>query len=121
MSSPSQSYTYLFADDMVIPHIYDSESEENAALNEHLKRMEMWLDCWRLSMAVNKCQYIVFHSGKRRPVDLNMHMYGVRIERFKEVLLLEMTFDEKMNFKTHVAIVKRNASTGSTFCVYAQI
>ena len=39
-------------------------------------------------MAVHKCQCVVFHSGKRKPPNINLQMYGVQIERCREVQFL---------------------------------
>ena len=75
------SYTYLFADDMAVLHIYSDKSEAENLINAYLVK----LDKWRLTMAVAKCQYVIMHSGKGRPNDLklfssdaNERLYGLK-------------------------------------------
>ena len=110
LSQPERSYTYLFADDMVVVHIYEDDESASALINTHLKQLEKWPNNFRLSMAVSKCEYILFYNSRRRPDDLNLTMYGASIGRFKDVQFLGVTLDEKLSFTNYVQNFKKKCA-----------
>ena len=80
-------------------------------VSEHLKLMEFWLNDWWLVIAAQKCQYIVFFNSYRRPDELELIMYGKRIQRCKVVTFLGIVIDEKLRYNDHMLELKRKCAT----------
>ena len=59
-------YSLLFADDLVDLFIVDTINENTSDyINERLKKLEEWLNKWRLKMAPEKCVYQVYSKNKK--------------------------------------------------------
>jgi exonuclease III len=108
-TSTNRTYSFLFADDLIFIHIYYNDKRATKIVNDHLVEIEEWLDKWRLKMAVHKCNQIIFNNLKSSPDDLDIKLYGDKINREKEITFLGMVLDEKLNFASHIAAVKKKA------------
>jgi hypothetical protein len=60
-------------------------------------------------MAVHKCSQIIFNNDKSSPQDLNVKLYGTKINREKEITFLGIVLDEKLNLDAHIQSVKKKA------------
>jgi hypothetical protein len=58
--SKNKWYSLLFADDLCSSHIYKNKKSITKRIQSYLNRIDNWLKMWRISMAPNKCNYIVF-------------------------------------------------------------
>jgi hypothetical protein len=105
----NDTYSFIFADDLIFLHIYLESEKATKVVNDHLIRIEEWLDKWRLKMAVHKCRQIIFNNQKSSPKDLEVKLYGTKIKREKEVMFLGVVLDERLNFKAHIDLVKKKA------------
>ena len=56
--------TYLFADDIADSYIFQTIGNQiEKCLNDRLKVLKSWLNTWRLKIAPNKCNYIIFSQN----------------------------------------------------------
>jgi hypothetical protein len=101
------TYSFIFADDLIFLHIYLDNAKATKVVNDHLTQVEEWLDKWRLKMAVQKCSQIIFHNQKSSPKDLEIKLYGTKIQREKEITFLGIVLDEKLNLNSHIDSVKK--------------
>ena len=92
----NESFSMLFADDLVCSFVYKDKHIAQSKVEEHLKKLEMWSNKWRLTFAPKKSNVLVF--SKKRKID---QMYNEIIPQSKEVKFLGITFDSKLNFKAH--------------------
>lgn len=104
----SQSGSMLFADDLVFYQIYNKASVNlNNKINKHLASIESWLNKWRLKMAPQKCNYIVFSNGVKDDSSL------VKVKLYNQVLspcsypkFLGIRFDKHLTFKNQISYLK---------------
>ena len=64
-SAPVFSFT-LYADDTTILYSDKDLTKIHNVVNDNLKRVCHWFKCNKLSVNSKKCNYIVFHSSRRR-------------------------------------------------------
>ena len=57
---------------------------------------------WRIKLNASKTQLIIF-SRRKKQIELNVTLFGERIKLCKEAILLGVTVDKRLSFKTHVA------------------
>ena len=79
----NKSYSQLFADDLSYFHIYKKKGEKSASknINNHLKNLEKWFYKWRLRMAPNKCNYLVFSNGSTNESEkLELKLNGTKLK-----------------------------------------
>jgi hypothetical protein len=58
-------YSLLFADDLCTYFIFDRFGNINDIIKKYLRELETWLNKWRLKMAPQKCNYIIFSNGTK--------------------------------------------------------
>ena len=100
----------LFADDLAYLHQLKAiNSRAEKLINKHLESLEIWLKKWRLTMATNKCNYILFSRNKKNRASeiLNLKLYNDHINKANEVQFLGITFDSYLSFNSNVAMVRK--------------
>jgi hypothetical protein len=102
--------TLLFADDLCHLEIYRNHKQAEKRINVRLKKIQDWLDKWKLKMAVHKCTYVIIHDGKKAPEELEIIMNNAKIARVKQATLLGVTIDEKLNFKGQLETIESKCS-----------
>jgi hypothetical protein len=107
-NKPNNSYSLLFADDLVSINCFKKNKKIAALLARYLKRIEVWLCKWKMSMSASKCCFTVFSKGKSsnsaNPIVLKLH--GQNIPYEKNPCFLGITFDERLTFKKHIEKVR---------------
>ena len=108
----SSFQTRLFADDacLIYSSKYSSEIQNN--VNTELEKVNDWLKANLLSVNYSKSNYIIF-TKKRIQKDLNIIMDGNKLERISEIKYLGVILDEKLNWKSHIELIKSKISRGS--------
>ena len=108
---------YLFADDT---NIY-CESKDLPNLfkiaNKELRAIKRWLDANRLSLNIDKTNYIIFHSSSRNiSSDSTIKIGKKHIKRVKFVKFLGLLLDEHLSWKYHLSeLSKKLARTCGIF------
>ena len=104
---------YFFADDTNL--YYDSETLDDVIkkVNKGLKHLKRWLDANKLSLNINKTNFIIFHSSASPiPPSICIKIGKKRISRVKYIKFLGVLMDEHLNGKYHVAeLSKKLAKT----------
>ena len=108
---------YLFADDTNI--YYESKDLFNLIkiVNKELRLVKKWLDANKLSLNIDKTNYIIFHSSS-----VNVHsgsdikIWKKHIKRVKIVKFLGLLLDEHLSWKYHISeLSKKLARTCGMF------
>ena len=63
--------------------IFIKKGEKSASknINNHLKNLEKWFYKWRLRMAPNKCNYLVFSNGSTNESEkLELKLNGIKLK-----------------------------------------
>ena len=108
---------YLFADDTNI--YYESKDLANLTktVNNELRLVKKWLDANKLSLNIDKTNYIIFHSSSSKvPSGSNIKIGKKQIKRVKFVKFLGILLDEHLSWKYHLSeLAKKLARTYGMF------
>ena len=108
---------FLFADDT---NIY-CESENLQLLirkvNRELKKVKLWLDSNKLALNIEKTNFVIFHSPRRKLPDFkNVKIVKQYIQRCKYVKFLGVLMDEHLTWKFHITeLCKKLSKTVGIF------
>ena len=108
---------YLFADDTNIYCESKDFSNLLKIVNKELRSMKRWLDANKLSLNIDKTNYIIFHSSSRNvPSDSTIKIGKKHIKRVKFVKFLGLLLDEHLSWKYHLSeLSKKLARTCGIF------
>ena len=96
-----------FADDNTMYFCNKLLSKILANLRFDLKSVLMWFTVNSLNPNPGKFQYMIL--GKCVTNQLSLFINGIKIERTSEVVLLGITIDDQLTFKTHIEYICRMA------------
>ena len=102
---------YLFADDTNI--YYESKDLANLTktVNKELRLVKKWLDANKLSLNIDKTNYIIFHSSSSNvPSGSNIKIGKKQIKRVKFVKFLGILLDEHLSWKYHLSELAKKLS-----------
>jgi hypothetical protein len=107
-SKKNKLYSLLFADDLVYYHIYKKNPKAaSLQINNHLEKIQKWLNRWRLKMAPHKCSYLVFtNSNANLSDELNLNLNGSKLKYDNNPTFLGIRFDNHLTFKNQVEYLK---------------
>ena len=95
---------YLFADDANIYYEAKNVSDLTRILNKELQSVMKWLDASKLSLNIDKTNYIIFHSPSVNiPSDAIIKIGEKYIKRIKFVKFLGVLLDEHLNWKYNLS------------------
>ena len=108
---------YLFADDT---NIYCESSDLSNLIkivNRELRSVKKWLDANKLSLNIDKTNYIIFHSSSVSiPSDAVIKIGKKHIKRVRFVKFLGLLLDEHLSWKYHLSeLSKKLARTCGIF------
>lgn len=72
-------------------------------------KVRNWFNENKLSLNWDKTNYMIF-SNYSKIDNVHITIYGVSINRVKEVKFLAVVLDEKLKWKAHIEYVKRKVS-----------
>ena len=103
LSTVSNLYTLLYADDTSFLGEHESIDELYENLNKELIKIETWFVANKLTIHPGKCKYMLF-SSKDAPEPLQI--LGKDIERVASFKLVGLTIDQNLNFSEHISHVR---------------
>ena len=108
---------YLFADDTNIYYESKDLSDLLKNVNKDFRLIKRWLDANKLSLNIDKTNYIIFHSFSRNvPSDFTIKIGKKHVERVKFVKFLGLLLDEHLSWKYHLSeLSKKLARTCGIF------
>ena len=102
---------FLFADDTNIYFEADDHIGLIRKVNNELKKVKAWMDCNKLALNIEKTNYVLFHSPKKKPTDLIPLKFGKKdITRAKHVKFLGVLVDEHLSWKYHICELRKKLS-----------
>ena len=99
-------YSLLFADDLCAYNIFKRCGNVNKQIQAYLNMIETWLKKWRLMMAPQKCNYIVFSSCKASDTKMNLKLFDAPISACADTTFLGIRFDQQISFKNQISYLK---------------
>ena len=108
---------YLFADDTNIYYECNDLPNLVKIVNKELRLVKKWLDANKLSLNIDKTNYIIFHSSSVKvPSDSDIKIGKKHIKRVKFVKFLGLLLDEHLIWRYHLSeLSKKLARTCGMF------
>ena len=95
---------YLFADDTNIYCASDTVDNVFKKANSELRKVKKWLDANKLSININKSNYIIFHSPQKPiPPHTSIKIRNKLITRVKYVKFVGLLLDDTLSWKYHLS------------------
>lgn len=96
--------TVLFADDTNLLFVSKDLPTLIPVINSSLSNISKWFSSNKLSLNVNKTNYVIFHSVKQKiPIQYpNIQINGISITRVKTTKFLGVHMDETLSWKDHI-------------------
>ena len=102
---------YLFADDTSIYYEFETLNETIKQMNKELKLVKKWQDANKLSLNIDKTNYVIFHSTQIKiPPDVRIKIGNKILNRVKYVKFLGILMDEHLNWKYHITKLSKKLS-----------
>ena len=109
--------------DIVLPIIFADDTNvflkgrciENmiGVMNTELEKIYKWLNANKLSLNINKTQYMIFHSRRTQPIrNSNLTINGIRIEYVEYTKFLGVHIDSCMTWEKHIHHTKSKIARG---------
>ena len=108
---------YLFADDTNIYCKAENLDQLQSVVNKELKKLKVWLDTNKLSLNIDKTNFIIFKSPQRSSSDIvNIKIGNLPVKRTYYVKFLGVLLDETLLWKYHLTeLSKKLARTCGMF------
>ena len=98
---------FLFADDTKI--YYESENLTKDKIE--LLKIKSWLEINKLALSINKTNFVVFHSSRRKlPNDIQIRFGKTPVARARCVTILRVLMDEHLSWKFHITELTKKLS-----------
>ena len=94
---------YLFADDTNIYYEADNLKKLETTINKELKKLHTWLIVNRLSLNINKTNFVVFHPYNKPPKQkITIKIYKKAISEKDHVKYLGILIDSTLTWRNHI-------------------
>ena len=102
-NSVKNSTVHHFADDTNLLYINKSVKTLCKKINQDLKGVTDWLNSNRISLNINKTEFVIFRSP-RNPInaEINIRLNGKRLYPSKFIKYLGVLLDEHLSWKYHI-------------------
>ena len=92
------SYLLMTPQCIMLINKYNNNTEN--LLNTELAKVTDWLAANKLSLNVKKSNFLHFHHGQKKTINLNL--YGIPVDEKDATKYLGTFIDNKLNWKTHI-------------------
>ena len=96
----------LFADDTNLFASGDNIETLCNDINRELNKINIWFKINKLSLNLNKTNFMVFSNKGITDGDININIEDINITRVYECKFLGVLIDSKLNWKSHCSMVK---------------
>ena len=102
---------YLFADDTNIYHESNSLNDLERTVNKELNKLYLWLNLNRLSLNIDKTNFIIFHPYNK-PVkqQVTIKINNTAINEKEYIKYLGVLVDSSLNWKHHISTLAKKIS-----------
>lgn len=111
-SAPDLDF-HLFADDSNLFLSHKSLQGLEAKLNEQLKSVHEWLCCNKLSLNIDKSNFVIFHPPQKKlNYVINLKINNQSLESKDNIKYLGVVMDRHLNWKAHIHELTKKISKG---------
>jgi hypothetical protein len=103
-----KSYFHLYADDTILIHSSNCPGKLKNDLEAELNDLSKWLEINKLTLNMSKTEAIFFGNKNKIEVckDIEVCLKGEPVKKKQHVKYLGVYFDEKLDWSTHLSILK---------------
>jgi len=106
-------FPVLFADDSNLFFRGKNLNEMITTINEELSKVYEWLVTNKLSLNVDKTNFILFSTNRRQHlINQDVTIKGTKIKQVTSTKFLGVVIDSKLKWSEHIAMVKNKVSKG---------
>ena len=116
LSSPKLAF-YLFADDTNIYCESESLDQLQSVVNKELRKVKMWLEVNKLSLNIDKTNFIIFKSPQHsssETVSIKIGKFPIKQTRY--VKFLGVLLDENLSWKYHLTELSKKLARTCGMC-----
>ena len=100
----------IFADDTSIFYSHSDPKHLESVLNEELTKVDVWMKSNKLSVNIEKTNYIIFKSN-RKTVATNFSLcFGNKLLEHKTIKFLGVYINEHLTWKDHISYISKKIS-----------
>ena len=82
-------------------------------INTHLVHVNTWLTCNKLSLNINKTNYVIFHPPQKKlPFHIQILIKNKIVKEEKSIKYLVIFIDSHLSWKTHISHISKKVSRG---------
>ena len=101
--------SYLFADDTNIYFEPENLDKLQRIVNNELKKVKQWLDVNKLSLNIDKTNFIIFKSPQHSSLGtVNIKIGNQPVKNSRYVKFLGVLLDENLSWKYHLSELSKN-------------
>ena len=102
---------FLFADDISIFYSHSDPNKLHSTLNDELRNFDVWLKCNKLSVNLQKTNYIIFKSRQKKlNYNLTLFFGNQSLNRTNLTKFLGVYVDEHLTWKHHISFICKQIS-----------
>ena len=103
---------HLFADDTSIFFSHTNAKDLESIVNQELKIVSTWLSANRLTLNVDKSNFLIISNKKKTSSAIDIRIDDVSIKEKDYIKYLGVLIDNKLNWKQHAQYVNMKISKG---------
>ena len=105
-----ESFPLLFADDTSLYYKGKNLNDIAHVINKELSSISDWLAANKLSLNVDKTNYVIFTRNSKKIHDVDISIKGKTIQRVYSTKFLGVHVDSQLNWKAHIAYTSQKLS-----------
>ena len=113
LNVPNMLRCYLFADDTNLYYEAEDINDLEKVINKELKRLSQWLSVNRLSLNIDKTNFVVFHPfNKSLPKSITLLINRKAIQEKEYVKYLGVLIDSGLTWKNQIDLISKKVARG---------
>ena len=110
----------LFADDTTLLYSSNNLQELPATVNNELSNIMQWLNANRLSLNIEKTNFMIFRLRGKTEVCPTIHICGAEIQEVDSANFFEIMVDNKLNWMELIKCISRKIAEGISIIIKAR-
>ena len=98
--------SFLFADDSNLFHIGKNLNTMCEIIDMEMVKILDWLRANRLSLNIDKTNFMVFRPRSKESVNINVHINGIPIQKVSHSKFLGVIIDDQLNWSHHILHIR---------------
>ena len=113
-------FSILFADDTTLFYSSKNLQELSDVINNELSKMMEWLNANRLSLNIDKTNFMIFRPKGKKEICPTIHINGSSIQEVDDAKFLGIIIDNKLNWIEHIRCISRKIAKGTGIIIKAR-